>query len=284
MTCAFISFSIFKFQNIYNKQNDLDTWAETTGTNYRCPISSYFPYGTLRACLLEEGELNKKNKILLLGNSHAQMYAPLFSDSLKETGLGGILVPLNDCLPTTTVNVNLNCFKNAKKNLQSIMEDKDHNHIFISMTWYNSKYKDENGRDVEPKLLINSVIDLINQIKSSGKQVYLISPIPIPNKELSSELPRKYKFNWLNKKEIYNQTLQDRDKYDQQFKNFNLKFEQILGEKYIKVYDDLCDLRNCYFVKDNIMYFSDASHLSQKIMKKLISSKKQLIKVLERLR
>ena len=101
---------------------------------------------------------------------------------------------------------------------------------------------------------------------------------------MSSELPRKYKFNWLNKKEIYNLTLQDRYKYDQQFKNFNLKFEQILGEKYIKVYDDLCDLRNCYFVKDNIMYFSDASHLSQKIMKKLISSKKQLIKVLERLR
>ena len=282
--CALISFSIFKFQNNYTKQNDLDTWAETTGTNYRCPISSYFPYGALRACLLEEGELNKKDKILLLGNSHAQMYAPLFSESLKETGLGGILVPLNDCLPTTSVNVNLNCFKYAKKNLKTIMDDKDHNHIFISMTWYNSKYKDENGRDVEPRLLINSVIDLINQIKSSGKTVYLISPIPIPNQELSSELPRKYKFNWSTKKEIYNQTLQDREKYDQQFKSFNLKFEKILGKNYIKVYDDLCDLRNCYFVKDNIMYFSDASHLSQKIMKKLISSKKQVINILERLR
>ena len=282
-TCALISFSIFKFHNSYNKLNDLDNWAETTGTNYRCPISSYFPYGTQRACLLGEGEINKKNKIILLGNSHAQMYAPLFSESLKETGVGGILVPLNDCLPTTSINVNLNCFKYAKKNLQTIMKDQDYNHIFISMTWYNSKYKNENGKEVEPKLLVNSVIDLINQIKSSGKEVYLISPIHIPNQELSSELPRKLKFNWLTKEEIFKQTLEDREKYDQKFENFNLKFEKILGENYIKVYNDLCDLKNCYFVKDNVMYFSDASHLSQKIMKKLIYSKKQIINVLERL-
>lgn len=282
-TCVIITFSLSKFQSNYNDKTYFDGWAKMTGTNYRCPINSYFPYGFSRACLLAEGVINKKNKILLLGNSHAQMYAPLFSESLKEKGLGGILLPLNNCLPTITINKDLSCFKYAMRNLQTILDDQDYNHIFISMTWYNHKYIDKNGNDVESKFLINSVIDLINRIRSVGKTVYLISPIAIPKEDLSSELPRKLKFNWLTEDEASKKLFVDRKKYDQEFKNFNLKFEEILGQNYIKVFRDLCDLKNCYFVKNNIMYFSDASHLSKNIMKELVLSKRQITNILKAL-
>ena len=53
------------------------------------------------------------------------MYAPLFSESLKEKGLGGILLPLNNCLPTITINKDLSCFKYAMRNLQTILDDQE---------------------------------------------------------------------------------------------------------------------------------------------------------------
>tara|TARA_B000000475_G_scaffold173358_1_gene139400 strand:- start:275 stop:2170 length:1896 start_codon:yes stop_codon:yes gene_type:complete len=282
LTCVFFILSLKNFHNKFNNENYYENWAKVTGTNYRCPYSSYFFYGASRACILEENKIQNK-KIVLLGNSHAQMYAPLFSESLRKSKFSGILVPLNGCLPTVTINIEISCFELAKKNLETIINDESIIHVFISMTWYKDSYIDENGNNLNSNLLKNSVINLINEIKSKNKTVSLVSPIAIPKQELSSELPRQLKFKWLTKKEIYKSTLVKRKKYDQEFKDLNLIFDKMLGQNYIKVFDDLCDLENCYFIKDNIMYFSDSSHLSEQIMGKLINSKKQIVNILDSL-
>ncbi|TIQ82358.1 MAG: acyltransferase, partial [Mesorhizobium sp.] len=47
------------------------------GTNYRCPVSNFLRLGQSRACVLNLPTRNPADaKIVLLGNSHAQMYAP----------------------------------------------------------------------------------------------------------------------------------------------------------------------------------------------------------------
>lgn len=281
--CVLFILTLKNFHNKFDNENYYENWAKVAGTNYRCPISSYFIYGASRACIIKENRIKSK-KIILLGNSHAQMYAPLISESLRKSKFSGILVPLNGCLPTVTINNEISCFKLAKKNLETIINDESIIHVFISMTWYKDSYIDENGNDLNSNLLKKSVIDLINEIKSRNKTVSLMSPIALPEQDLSSELPRQLKFKWLTKKEIYKSTLVKRKKYDQEFKDLNYTFDKLLGQNYIKVFDDLCDLENCYFIKDNIMYFSDATHLSEQIMGKLVNSKKQIDNILKSLK
>ena len=277
--CIFIVFGTIKLFNNHKSEDLFESWAKTNGTNYRCPVSSYFPYGSSRACLIEKG-LENKPKVVLIGNSHAQMYSPLFSKILKKTGNEGILIPLNACLPTIELNVNKQCFKFAKKNLDTILADKTIRHVFISMTWYNDIYYDISGNEKKPKALEAAVINLINIITTNGKSVSLISPIAVPNENLASELPRKRKFKQIQNNEIGDKIKVKRQKYDSQFNSLNSSFEKFLGDNYIKVFNDLCDSNFCYFAKDKIMYFSDANHLSKYSLKELTQTEKQISNIL----
>ena len=209
------------------------------------------------------------------------MYVPLFSKLLRKTGNEGILVPLNTCLPTVILNVNKKCFKLAKKNLDTILADKKIQHVFIAMTWYNENYYDLNSDKKKPEALKDAVVNLINQINSKGKSVSLISPIAIPNEDLASELPRKIKFKRITNKEIEKKISIDRKKYNAEFNKINLFFEEFLDDNYIKVFEDLCDLKKCFFAKGDIMYFSDSSHLAQHSLTKLTKSEKQIMKILK---
>ena len=60
--------------------------------------------------------------VALLGNSHAQMYVPLVSEVIPNN-LDLLLVPLNGCLPTTTINVSQKCLEKARTNLSIVSSD-----------------------------------------------------------------------------------------------------------------------------------------------------------------
>ena len=96
--------------------------------------------------------INKKedseNKIVLLGNSHAQMYVPLVSEVLSNDS-NLLLLPLNECLPTTLINVSKECCLHlANKNLSSVLKDEKVTTIAIATTWYAQGYIDTNGLSV----------------------------------------------------------------------------------------------------------------------------------------
>ena len=101
-----------------------------------------------------------------------------------------------------------------------------------------------------------------------------------PNENLASKLPRKIKFKWIQNNEIGNKIKVKRQKYDSQFNSLNSSFEKLLGDNYIKVFNDLCDSNFCYFAKDKIMYFSDANHLSKYSLKELTRTEKQISNIL----
>ena len=248
--------------------------SEVSGTNFRCEFSSYILYGSSRACIIKKN-MSSNSMIVLMGNSHAQMYAPLVL-SATPNKLGLLIVPLNGCLPTITVNISKRCLTLAKKNLSSILEDKNTNIVIIGTTWYKNTYIDYNGNVVDKTKLKDAVTELINDIRRNGKYPILFSPIAIPHKNFTSEIPRKLRFNQISEKTVLDKIKVSRQTYNEQFSNINSHFEKLLGKAYIKVYDDLCNQNDCFFGTHDIFYFADHSHLSKFSFKNFNKTKEQL--------
>ena len=281
--CTLISLSAIKFVNQNTSENFVEKWSVTNGSNYRCPVSSYYLYGTSsRACVIEEG-LKFKPTIAIFGNSHAQMYAPLIAEAIKNKGYRGILIPMSGCLPTVKLNRAVGCIEIANSTLNSILDDKDIKHVFLSMTWYRDNYTNISGELFGTDELVGAIINTINQLKMSGKSVSVMSPIAIPNFPIASELPRKFKFNHLSLMDIKEKTYIDRKIFNSKFNNINNELKKYLGNNYIEVFDDLCDSNHCYFAKDGVMYFADSDHLSQYSLKSLYKTQAQIKRILNNL-
>lgn len=266
------SYSIISYKSQVNEDQSLtDSWSSSTGTHFRCSPQSYVSYGASRACGL--GSSNRPNEIILLGNSHAQMYAPLFDVALKESQLGGLLVPLNSCLPTTTVNVSTKCIQDAQSNLEAILNDSDVKAVVIALTWYKDIYIDNEGKDIDSGYLIQGVDNLIDQLRSRGISTALMSPIQIPNSNLTSIIPRKVLFGHIGIEEAKDLLSLPKQRYEDKFLKLNSYFDSKLGDGYIKVYEDLCNDLDCLFAKGDLMYYSDSNHLSSYALDELTKTK-----------
>jgi len=281
LVCSILSLGIIAITlaRTTNQKDIASNWASSSATNYRCPITSYYQFGFSRACVLSNGTKSKE-VVAVMGNSHAQMYGPLFAKVGSELDIKIILVPLNGCLPTTTVNINNNCIKAAKVNLDSVLGEKNIKKIFLAMNWDNDTYVNFDGLIVNKKAFIVSLNDLIDKITLSGKEVFILSPIAIPKKDLASTLPRLIKFSHISIDQALEQTSVSRYAYEKQFNSINLFLTKRLGDHYIEVWQDLCDTKKCYFAKDNKMFFSDATHLAKNALIELKLTKKKVSDIL----
>jgi len=283
LICSLISLSAIKLANQNKSESFIEKWSVANGSNYRCPVSSYYLYGaSSRACVVEEG-LKSKPTIAIFGNSHAQMYTPLIAEAIKNKGYKGILIPMNGCLPTIRINLSNECINIASNTLYNILDDKNIKHVFLSMTWYRDNYTNISGELFSTDELVGAIINTINQLKMSGKSVSVMSPIAIPNFPIASELPRKFKFNHLSLMDIKEKTYIDRKIFNSKFNNINNELKKYLGNDYIEVFDDLCDSNHCYFAKDGVMYFADSDHLSQYSLKSLYKTQAQIKRILDNL-
>lgn len=258
-----------------------NTIAQASGTHFRCDVSSYRPYGSSRACVINKAE-RANGVVALLGNSHAQMYAPMVSGTVPEK-YDLLLVPLNGCLPTTSINISDSCMRMANTNLDMVLSDEQINVVVVATTWYEGSYIESNGNEVDRLTLKDSVGDLVKKIDKSGKLPVLLSPLAIPEKDYASELARKLRFNQLSEQEVLDTIKVSRSKYDNDFKEINAHFKMLMGETYIRVYDDLCDEKNCFFGSEELFYFADGSHLSEDALSSFVKSKAQLLSVLSQL-
>ena len=280
--CILISFTIIKIVDLKRSDSIADLWATASGTHFRCPVNTYFLYGGSRACLIEKGHASKP-KIALFGNSHAQMYYPLFSEVLKNTENSGILVPMTGCLPMISVNGSKRCLELAKKNFEAIIEDDKIRHVFLAFTWYASSYIDPEGNKLDKTALLYGIYDILERFKAHGKSVSIISPIQIPGRDLASELTRKIKFKRITLDDALALISVRRKIFDDEFADLNKELEAKLNLDYIRVYDDLCDKSVCFFAKEETMIFADKHHLAESAVLKLSKTKEQLNSVLMRL-
>ena len=233
----------------------------SVGTNYRCPISKLIPLGASRACdLTLDGKSVNAAEVVLLGNSHAQMYAPIVQDILSEQKRVGILVPIQGCLPTVSVNISRKCLAAAEANLDAVRAMSRVRTVIVAFNWpVDVPLVGKNGRAVPGDrvgAMIGGVEDLARRLP--GRQVFIVGPIAQPGIEIASILSRQMAFGVrpLAKSSIPTAA-------------FTARFAPIFsafgkGSGVTLVRPDLyqCDLDNCYFVRNGLALFADSNHVA----------------------
>ena len=266
LVLTILSISIIYTKGFPKRDSQLiNSIAQSVDSNYRSPPSTYRLYGASRACLV--GESSVTPSYALLGNSHAQMYAPALNHYLRESKGAGLLIPLNSCLPTINVNLSIDCLEKAGANYQAVVNDKNIKTVIIGLTWYSTDLIDIHGNrfiDGDLSARKNDLLSIIKGLEEAGKEVYLIGPIAIPNFDFASITSRKLKFN---EEDIVLSS--SRQAFNNAYEGVNLFFSEKMKNKYIAPYEIFCDYDKCYFSDNTGSYFADSNHLSSYGVSKL---------------
>jgi peptidoglycan/LPS O-acetylase OafA/YrhL len=237
---------------------------QAVDTNYRCPISDYLALGRSRACVMNLPSRNPADAdVILLGNSHAQMYAPVWTSILAARGQSGLLVPANGCLPTLQVNISRECFEVAKANLAEISKLRRARTVIIGLTWEHSRDDliDAAGRtvsDTDNRSLIPAIDDLIEQLHRAGKQVILIGPIAEPGWNAASIISRDLAFGH----QVTRPTFLPAADFERQFGSAIRHFAARPDIGFARPDKVQCPAARCYYVLDGRSLFSDSNHLA----------------------
>jgi hypothetical protein len=235
---------------------------EAVGTNFRCDVQDYFALGISRACTMNLPSRNPADaQIALFGNSHAQMYAPVWSSLFVEHGLKGLLLPANGCLPVVAVNIDSACFGIARRNLASLIGLNRVSIVVIGMTWNNSLY-DQHGDPITQRrdtILAAAIDDVIADLRRAGKKIILIGPLPMPGYDIASTLSRAYAFG--RPTASYPTSMSTHD-YDARFGFLLHHFTNRADVDFVR--PDAVQLRNgrYQFLLDGRSMFADSSHLA----------------------
>lgn len=235
------------------------------GTNYRCPVSNYLRMGQSRACVLNLPSRNPSDaKVVLLGNSHAQMYAPVWESIFVERGLPGLLLPANGCLPTMSVNITRECIDVAASNLRELGKLSNAKTVILGLTWEHAEdgLVDADGKTVDNRddaELVRGLDDLIGRLQEFGKTVVLIGPIAYPGWDFPSELSRDLAFG----RQLEKPTFLPADEFQRQYGAAIRLFEARRDIGFARPDTVLCDASRCNFVLDGRSMFADASHIAQ---------------------
>jgi hypothetical protein len=237
---------------------------QAVGTNFRCAVSEFIPFGASRACILNiESRDPADAELVLLGNSHAQMYAPVVRDIIKERKIAGLLVPLNGCLPTVGVNVNESCLLMAQRNFEALAALTKLRTVILASNWWLDMpaLVDTHGKQIdngENRAVIVAYDDLIEKLKALGKNVVLVGPIAEPGWDVASELSRKRAFGWTEARSLGFPTRQ----FLERFGGVHEHFEARQDMKFLRPDRVQCDQDSCRFLIDGRSLFADSNHLA----------------------
>ena len=256
---AICALTILALKGLPGRDADLaNSFANAIDSNYRCPPGNYRLYGASRSCLI--GDITAPPSLALLGNSHAQMYAPAIIESLNAHHQAGLIIPLNGCLPTIDLNISTECLKMAEINFKAMEKDGNLKTVIIAMTWYSNDLVDKSGASIsDPNFTYRekSIMMLIGNLAKTGKTIYLVGPIAIPNFDFASVASRNIKFG--NAAENSSVT---RASFDNQFKPLISSLSFQLQARLILPHEVLCNHEHCNFADEQGSYFSDSNHLS----------------------
>jgi peptidoglycan/LPS O-acetylase OafA/YrhL len=237
---------------------------QAVDTNYRCPIPNYLTFGSSRACVMNLPSRDPNNAdVILLGNSHAQMYEPVWASILAARGESGLLVPVNGCLPTVSVNVNRDCLALARRNLTEILTLRRAHTIILGLNWQHGVHElvDSSGALVDnsdDRGLASALDDLIDRLRRDGKDVILIGPIAEPGWDVASILSRDLAFGHA----VDHPTSIPAVEFEARFGSLIRHFEARHDISFARPDRVQCPRDRCYFVLDGRTLFSDSNHIA----------------------
>ena len=234
------------------------------GTEYRCELNEYISFGALHGCLMDLPSRNPKDATLaLLGNSHAQMYAPLVSDFLRAHHQGGILVPLAGCLPMADFNYSETCMEPASKNLSAIESMPNIRIVVLSMTWglevpvFTKAGQVPKGS--ESQAFIAGVDRLITSLQQHGKTVVLVGPISYPGRDEASIVARQLAFHHKTDVPLFAPESTFLEKEGDTIAHFGSRSDII----FIRPDQIQCVQERCEYFRDGASLFADDNHIAQ---------------------
>ena len=260
-------YSINNFNNSFPQRftKEILNISNSIGTNYRCEKTAYIIFGGSRACLIlnERYKNNDVPTIALLGNSHAQMYGYAFEHVVNRLPINGIIIPLNNCLPTTTYNISRDCMLKAKENLSSIIKNDKIKVVIVALTW-DHKYLLDKFYNITSEntdiLLAFSLYDLVLDLRKNNKKSLIIGPLSLPGYNFSSEASRNIYF----KKNENLKTSNDFNEFKSKYSNILNYLESKDDVNLIKPHEIQCKNNlKCSFLIDGKSIFSDDNHLSK---------------------
>jgi hypothetical protein len=233
----------------------------SVGTNYRCPVSRMVPFGASRACQLTLGSKGTDAAdLILLGDSHAQMYAPIIADILDEQRKTGILVAINSCLPTVSFNISEECRRAAEVNLQAVRAIPSARTIIVAFNWQlylnHIDRTERGGTDKGPKIVLEGVRDLARRLP--GRRIFVVGMIEQPGFEVASVLSRQMAFGTRPLAPDSSPAAS----FKARFAFILSGFDDVSGPTLIRPDLQQCDESKCYFVRDGIALFSDSNHVA----------------------
>jgi peptidoglycan/LPS O-acetylase OafA/YrhL len=237
---------------------------EAVGTHFHCDMSDSIGFGAERVCGLNLPSRNPADaRLVLLGSSHAQMYAPVWRDILVQRGEAGILVPMTGCLPTVIANFDAGCARLASAKLQVVSRLPNVRTVVLGMTWFHG---DENLFDVSGRpldnhdhaALIHALDDLIARLRSQGKHVVLIGPIAVPGWDLASEASRSLAYG----RRVNRAEAEPRSEFERRYATVFAHFTGREDVAFARPDRAQCDDKACSYVIDGRSLFSDANHLA----------------------
>jgi hypothetical protein len=237
---------------------------QAVDTNFRCAIADYLKFGRSRACVMNLPSRNPADAdAILLGNSHAQMYAPLWTSILAAHGQAGLLVPVNGCLPTVQVNISRECMEVARANLAGISTLARARTVIIGLTWQQPPHEliDAVGRtadDTDNRALISALDDLIEDLHRAGKQVVLIGPIAEPGWNVASILSRQLAFGHRVDRPISVPAADFQRNFGPAIQHFDARGD--IG--FARPDKVQCPDDRCYYLLDGRSLFSDSNHIA----------------------
>lgn len=237
--------------------------SKSTNTNYRCNKIDLYLFNKFKSCNLKSDKSRSINDIVLIGNSHAQMYGYTFEKILKKKNYNGLIVAMDGCLPTIRYNISKDCLDKAKINLSKIINDKNIKQIIIGLDWDHQWLINKDNEKIKNEKNINlssAVYELIQTFERNNIETFLIGPISIPNFEFPSVVSRSLFFYDQRKFLNYHETLKEfENRFEKTFNYFaSKKFTKIIKPHLIQ-----CENENCIFSINGMSLFSDSSHLSK---------------------
>ncbi len=166
------------------------------GSHYRCSLADTKVYAGVRSCWFGEGDPATADTVLL-GNSHAQMYAPILRDQAETRGENLLMIPANGCAPLTGINIRPGCIAVAEANIEAAAKHPEADTVMIAFAWHIAEdLVDPSGEaPADPaQALIAGLDRTIDTLRAEGKQVVVIGPIAVPDYELPSVVSRANAF------------------------------------------------------------------------------------------
>lgn len=230
------------------------------GTNYRCAVSDYVYLAQSRACVLDLPSRDPRDAdVVLLGNSHAQMYAPVFRDILTGLSLHGLLVPANGCLPTYQVNISPACRELADRNIDAVVGLPRAHVIVIGTTWGDRINGADGTAPANPVEAVVAGLDrTVDRLLSAGKKVVLIGPIPTPNWDVASIASRDLAFGRPVGRPLFTSQQQFLQQYSAAIAHFELRHDI----EFVRPDTVLCTEGSCNYIVEGRALYADDNHLA----------------------